>query len=145
MGNKLVTPDEIRQVRLAMVIQFPNCFVPKGAPKKPLKIGIEKDIRAVARQHFPMLSLRLIRGFLSDYLTGHNYHLACATGAQRVDLDGNIAGFVSESDATYHRDQIARIKAVTKKRRKRNKPRGAEPIGKIAKRVLADLKEMSGL
>lgn len=101
--------QEILQVRAAVVHQFPNCFVPKGAPKRPLKVGIVKDLLAAGREAFPGLSVRLIKAFLADYCGGANYHKAMVKGAVRVDLNGSFAGIVDDLAATFARNRIASI------------------------------------
>lgn len=102
--------QEILQVRAAVVHQFPNCFVPKGAPKRPLKIGIGKDLLAAGRNAFPGLSVRLIKAFLADYCGGANYHKAMTKGAIRVDLNGSFAGMVDDSAAAFAMSRFASIK-----------------------------------
>jgi ProP effector len=69
--------------------------VPKGAPKRALKLGIDKDILA----RCPDLSRELLTAMLRDYTSGRRYRPALALGAVRVDLDGNPAGVVSTTHA----------------------------------------------
>ncbi len=114
MASKRATRQEILQVRTALCLAFPACFAPKGEAKKPLKIGVTKDLLVYARQHFPALSRRLITATIRDYCGGVHYLKAITKGAVRVDLDGNFAGFVSKAEADYSAAEIIRIKSKGK-------------------------------
>lgn len=120
--------QEILQVRAAVVHQFPNCFVPKGAPKRPLKIGIGKDLLAAGREAFPGLSVRLIKAFLADYCGGANYHKAMTKGAVRVDLNGSYAGMVDDSAAAFARGRAASIKGAAAARKARREQARMTPL-----------------
>lgn len=135
MGRKRIAPEErkrqhqeILQVRTAVVLEFPNCFVPKGAPKRPLKIGIIKDLLAAGREAFPGLSVRLIKAFLADYCGGPNYHKAMVPGAIRVDLNGSFAGIVDGAAVAFAQRRAAEIKAKGEARRKQRSTAKMSPI-----------------
>jgi ProP effector len=83
----------ILETRAELHTRFPKCFMPFGAPKLPLKIGIDKDLLAVAdgALHYQRMLWALI-----DYVNGDHYLAKLIAGAVRVDLDGNPAGTVSE-------------------------------------------------
>ena len=130
--------QEILQVRAAVVHEFPNCFVPKGAPKRPLKIGIVKDLLAAGREAFPDLSVRLIKAFLTDYCGGPNYHKAMVKGAVRVDLNGSFAGIVDDSAARFARDRIASINGELAARKARRALTRLTPL----QRKRADLERL---
>jgi len=145
MGRKRISPEErkrqqqeILQVRAAVVLQFPNCFVPKGAPKRPLKIGIVKDLLAAGREAFPGLSVRLIKAFLADYCGGPNYHKAIVKGAIRVDLNGSFAGIVDAPSAAFSHRRLTEIKARAEARRKRVATARMSPL----ERKRADLERL---
>lgn len=109
MAGKRATRTEIEQTRIAMCIAFPECFAPKGQKKRPLKVGIGKDLMAEARAVFPGMSRRLINAFLRDYTSGFRYHSSVERGATRIDLSGNLAGVVTEKEAAHAAGQIRRV------------------------------------
>lgn len=79
-----------RETRALLVQNFPNCFMAKGQEKTPLKVGIERDIKAA----LPDLAWSRIRRALRDYTEGPTYFLNAKPGALRVGLDGTQAGMV---------------------------------------------------
>jgi len=83
----------IRETRELLVTMFPKCFMPRGADKFPLKIGIHKDIVGKG------ISRNKLRIALRDYTRGWKYRQALVCGADRVDLDGNPSGKVTEAQA----------------------------------------------
>jgi ProP effector len=83
------------RVRADLVQRFPNAFFPKGAPKKPLKIGIFSDLRVAC----PDISWYALQLGLGDYCRGVTYQGALQEGAVRIDLAGHEAGIVTEEEA----------------------------------------------
>lgn len=98
---------EATATRALLAERFPRCFAPKGAPKRPIKLGIHNDLRAAA----PDISRRLIRIALEDYTTGISYLRAMAAGAARLDLEGWPAGEVSITHAKLARQLLERREA----------------------------------
>lgn len=86
-----------------LVALFPKAFMPKGADKIPLKIGIHADIRA----RDPSISGVKLGAALHDYVTGPKYLRALVAGAPRLDLDGQPAGEVTERDELNAKLQLA--------------------------------------
>ena len=82
-------------VRVILVQRFPLAFLPKGSHKRPLKIGIFKDIRARCSD----LASRDVHSALDDYTRGPSYLVGLQAGAARIDLDGNPCGVVDPSQA----------------------------------------------
>jgi sRNA-binding protein len=62
---------------------------------RPLKIGIREDIEA----RFPDVPRRTIKRFLAEYCGRGVYFTRTTAGAERIDLDGKVAGSVSEEAA----------------------------------------------
>ena len=122
MAGKSATRTEIEQTRAAMCIAFPECFAPKGTRKRPLKVGIGKDLMEVARTVFPGLSRRLINAFLRDYTSGFRYRSAIERGATRIDLVGNLAGVVTEAEAAHAEGEIRKIQDRKKQGHRRAGP-----------------------
>jgi sRNA-binding protein len=114
---------EILQIRTAMVLAFPNCFVPKKAAKRPLKIGISKELRDQARALYPQISSKMLSRFIYDYCSGNNYLACIKAGAARVDLNGSLAGFVTPAEAKHAAGELAALE----KRQKADKRRQATP------------------
>lgn len=73
---------------------FPDCFTQPGAPRKPLKIGIDADI--IARLDAPRGRVARV---LFHYTGQSNYLDVLVEGASRVDLDGDPSGTVNAAQA----------------------------------------------
>ena len=89
-------PYRVRRViafntRRELVKRFPDCFIEKGLPKIPLKVGIFDDLMAVASD-IPEAWLRIA---LCDYTYGPTYLRALLFGASRIDLAGRVVSSVS--------------------------------------------------
>jgi ProP effector len=102
-----------RLVREILVARFPACFCPKGSPKRPLKIGIARDLVAAA----PDIKPGEIGRALADYTRGPTYLLAMIEGAERIDLAGQAAGVVTAAQAELAAAQVAPILVDMAKRR----------------------------
>lgn len=92
--------------RELLALSFPKCFAGKGAKKWPIKIGIDRDIKAA----LPDLSRKQIRRALADYCSGPTYLKAILTRCGRVDLDGKYAGIVREHDVAFAQARLDRFK-----------------------------------
>jgi len=136
MSKIKASKSEIQQVRTALSLAFPECFAPKGAKKRPLKIGIRSDVMAEARALFPSLSRRLIDAFLRDYCGGHNYLKCVVKGASRVDLRGNFAGFVTADEAAHAVEVQKRRREAEAKRKSSRPSSGNQSIGSVASAVV---------
>lgn len=73
---------QIRACRRMLVEAFPAAFVPPGAPKRPLAIGIDRMIL----ERLPDIPRWLLKDTLRDYCEGQRYLSALVEGAARVDL-----------------------------------------------------------
>ncbi len=93
-----------KDTRALLVEMFPACIQPQGAPKLPLKIGIDKDIRAAA----PQIGGKALWIALQDYTGGKTYQRALVAGAARIGLDGQPAGVVTEQEAAHARHRLRR-------------------------------------
>lgn len=78
----------IHETRAALVERFPQCFMPKGRQKLPLKLGIRAEVNARCSDIPPWK----IRMAIRDYTGGMSYHAAVARRTPRVDLNGVIVG-----------------------------------------------------
>ena len=85
-----------RRVRETLVERFPKCFMPKGTTKRPLMVGIREQI--IAR--CPDLTEIEVGIALRDYTRGnHKYRSQLFCGAERLSLDGEVVGYVSQEEA----------------------------------------------
>ena len=92
---------------------FPALFA--GAPK-PIMLKVQQAIEARAPGRF---TKKALSGFLARYTAGTSYLIALTKAEQRVDLDGNPAGPVSDE----HR---AAAKKLLAERRERQRTREQE-------------------
>jgi hypothetical protein len=83
------------RMRDALIERWPNCFKGPEQPKLPLKIGIHRDIKAIA----PELSTRDLGTAIRYYVGDYQYRQAMVAGAVRFDLDGNPAGVVAPDES----------------------------------------------
>jgi ProP effector len=95
---------DIAATRLVLLKRWPNCFSGYMRPKKPLKVGIDKDILAAD----PELDTEIVKLVLRIYVTHETYHEVMIEGAERVDLDGNPAGVVIKSQAELSARKLKR-------------------------------------
>lgn len=110
-------PNQTLMTRQIFVERFPLCFAGKGKPKRPLKIKIHLDIlkRCDDKSQFHLNQA------LKDYCTGVSYLECLVEGADRVDLDGNVVGKVTEKQ-----HQLAKMTLDKRHRREKNDDRTNE-------------------
>ena len=95
---------DVMRARQILVDRFPLAFMPKGAEKKPLKVGIEKDIFSAEIG----VSNNLIRKALSNYTGGPTYLRNVKSGAPRINLDGTECGTVADAHEAHATSILAR-------------------------------------
>ena len=121
--------------------KFPKAFARLSDYKRrPLKIGIHLDIAAALPDLDPIGISRALRFYVSDI----RYHRACIEGAERIDLDGNPAGVVSQTEAGNSARSVASIEAKLAARRQRRAAESSPAPTTIPEKpkrlTLADLK-----
>ena len=84
--------QKARQLVTTLAERWPKCFAVKSCRRVPLKIGIATDITAAGFAGDLALALRWYTG-------STEYRQALKAGAARIDLDGNVAGSVSDLEA----------------------------------------------
>ncbi len=123
------TRREIAEMRAILVECWPLAFMPKSAPKKPLKVGIRNDIY----ERMPDFDGRLIAA-IGDYTSGRTYLDHIVEGTVRVRLDGSVAGIVTVGQAehavTRRQENDRRIDAV-----RRHKIEGARAQEQAAEAI----------
>jgi ProP effector len=83
--------------------RFPHCFAVFEQRRKPLKIGIH--IEALSRLDGAITRQELSRA-LRHYCCNPWYLRAIQVGAERLDLNGNAAGAITESEAEHARKSL---------------------------------------
>ncbi|SHE35137.1 ProP effector [Modicisalibacter ilicicola DSM 19980] len=78
---------------------------------RPLKVGVHEDL--VAREPWPD---KLVRRALACYVHLPRYLKAVRVGAERVDLDGQPAGVVTEGEARHAHKQLESLQAQQRQR-----------------------------
>jgi|SRR6478609_944724 sRNA-binding protein len=113
-----------RDVTVAMLCaRFPKAFFLYERRRVPLKIGIRNDVIAVLGD---AIDRKLLVRALKHYFVNLGYQLAVRAGRPRYDLDGNIAGEVTELEAESARRSAAGIRAL-RAPRKRPRPQAIAP------------------
>ena len=103
-----------RQDRTALVELFPACFAPEGGVKKPLKIGIDREVAA----HFKgTWSRKRVSAVMWEYVRGPNYQRALLSGEPRVGLDGQPCGEVDEDAIACARRRLHTMTALDRLRK----------------------------
>lgn len=105
--------------------RFPLAFSRLSDRKRrPLKVGIHKDIAAT----LPELGADEVARALRFYVGDVTYHRACVEGVERVDLGGEPAGIVTAEQAANSARSIRGIEAkIAQWRRDRAPPVPAQP------------------
>src|SRR5678810_14001 len=99
-----VPRDQVNATLALLCQRFPKTFFMYQGRRKPLKIGIRDDIVAVLGNE---IEPKLLHHALRHYTLNFNYLHARTLGAERIDLDGNAAGHVSEEDALSAKRALA--------------------------------------
>ncbi|OOF68354.1 RNA chaperone ProQ [Rodentibacter caecimuris] len=96
--------------------KFPRCFILEGEAK-PLKIGLFQDLAEILKDD-EKASKTQLRHALRQYTSNWRYLAVCREGAERVDLEGNVSGFVDAEHAAHAAQQLAESKARFHEKRK---------------------------
>lgn len=91
---------------------------------RPLKVGIHEDL--VAREPWPD---KLVRRALACYVHLPRYLKAVRVGAERVDLDGQPAGLVSEGEARHAHKKLESLQAQQQEQASMRKAETKKPVG----------------
>jgi ProP effector len=104
--------DDAMAVIRTLAERWPETFYPESKERKPLKVGIFKDLKAAA----PDIDPKMLRLALRVYTTSGAYLFACSKGHKRVDLNGNAVEEVSEKDKARARELLEARKNKEKTR-----------------------------
>jgi hypothetical protein len=99
--------DNPEKTIAALAARFPSTFVADPVQShRPLKIGIGNDLVAAG---FPA---REANAALKTYTGRPAYQRVVATGGYRVDLDGNVAGDVTDGQRRYAKARARRQSGI---------------------------------
>jgi ProP effector len=92
---------------------WPRCFVVYEGRRRPLKLGIDRDVIAQCQQAIDkgLNTVKDLRRALRHYVGNTNYLKACGQGVGRVDLDGRIVGVVTADEARHAREVLRQRRA----------------------------------
>jgi ProP effector len=121
-------PSLQRQVAIIeqLAERWPQCFVVLQARRRPLKVGIYDDIVAQLEVALPGVTPDELRRAIGHYVHNPVYRSKLTIGAERIDLDGNAVGAVTEEQAKQSRVQRAQMTAAHK--RKLQTQKAQQPI-----------------
>jgi len=110
-------PVRLTQKRLqhAMLLKpilesrYPHCFFKDGQPRKPLKIGIDKDLLPLCDE-LDFVTRKSIKRFLALYCSDPLYLKALlAEDAIRIDLEGNPTEAVTVQEKEKSKENPRRV------------------------------------
>lgn len=89
------------------VATYPNVFIP--SQPQPLKVGIHKELLAEEGG-----DIKKIRRALACYVKLPRYSRCIKEGAQRLDLQGNDAGLVTQEEAGFAQEHLQALEQKNK-------------------------------
>jgi ProP effector len=131
-----------REIIVTLAERFPACFVSAKRRRRPLKIGIANDLLAA----LPDVAASDIGFALMIYTSNPDYLNATREGAPRVDLGGEITGYVTAEEAAHAKKRWGQLSAQKRAKtaaglKKPKSQRGGAVVTLSAPRLgLADLK-----
>ena len=97
---------DLRKATIARLAQlFPSCFYVARRQRRPLKIGIGRDLAALDLG----IGRRELGSALAWYVNGIDYLQGLRVGAERIGLDGAPSGLVSQADEAHARERLAAL------------------------------------
>jgi ProP effector len=105
-------PPKIDKMIALLCERFPKTFVCCEGRRRPLKVGITKDLKTALGDE---VDGKLLVRALTYYTLNLAYLKSQRVGAARIDLTGSAAGKVTEKEAAYAKMSLARIAAQKKK------------------------------
>ena len=97
---------DLRKATIAQLAQlYPACFYVARHERRPLKIGIGRDLAALDLG----IGRRELGSALAWYVNGIDYLRGLRVGAERIGLDGAPSGLVSQADEAHARERLAAL------------------------------------
>ena len=109
-----ITMARIDEVITLLATRFPKTFFIHEAHRRPLKVGIHRDIGAVLGD---AVDRRALYAVLRYYVSNIAYRKSQQAGVDRIDLDGNAAGVVTELEAVNAQKGVAGLVKAKRKRK----------------------------
>ncbi|MCW8884804.1 MAG: ProQ/FinO family protein [Motiliproteus sp.] len=98
------------QAAIALISEhYPEVFNRENV--RPLKIGIQEDLVADEK-----LSRGKIKRALASYVRSPHYYKSLQAGAERIDLNGEAAGTVTEQEAEHAKSMLKKIRDARNER-----------------------------
>ena len=129
-GSTPVARQCPRTATIAILAEkFPAAFSVFQKRRKPLKIGIRQDLELALGDS---VDSRKLAKTLRYYTNNYEYLKAIIRGSDRVDLNGNYAGKVTDEE---RRGALVRLKAFNVRRDARDTERSVPKVAKVPKEV----------
>ena len=80
-----------------------------------MKIGIHRELESVLGE---TVERKLLHRAIRTYVVNYGYQQSQTAGAERIDLDGNPAGVVTEEEAENAKRSLAGINAKRRKQKR---------------------------
>jgi ProP effector len=123
-GATLKTDTRQDEALLWLQTQFPAAF---SHNPTPLKIGIHQDIFALSRADAP--EQIWIKRALRYYVNSPRYLRQLLIGRPRIDLNGDVAGEVTEQEEQHAKEIISAYITKSKLKKERKKVAESQPVG----------------
>lgn len=91
--HKIIEPEIYKKILNHLRIKYPNCFT---RPVKPLAIGIHKELLGECEELG--ISGVQLKSFCKAYCKNSKYRELIIVGAERVNLQGEVASLVVEQE-----------------------------------------------
>jgi ProP effector len=102
-----IARDKLVAIMALLSSRFPGTFFVQESQRRPLKLGIRQDIIAALGAEIDPKELGIA---LRSYTANRNYLGRLRLGAQRLDLDGNVAGTVTAEEAVHAQQRLHKPK-----------------------------------
>jgi ProP effector len=107
-GARRARRRAVKAFRSLLAEQYPSTFPGVGeAPRAPLKLGIDKDLRV----SHPEVASRTVGRMLAQFTGRPDYLALLVVDAARIDLDGVPAGVVTEAEAGFAAARLRKRRA----------------------------------
>jgi ProP effector len=123
-----MTYDEIAAAVALLAEAFPKCFSVFEQRRKPLKVGIHKDLLARLDGALTEIELRQVLG---AYTANGGYRIRLLAGVPRFDLDGEVVGAVTGDEESDARRKIAAAAAKVAARKQASQPKRGDGLAAL--------------
>jgi sRNA-binding protein len=113
-SEAMPTAKQLDAIISILVDRFPRTFFAYQERRRPLKIGIHHDLAAALGE---AVEQKLLHAAFGYYARNPAYLKKQRAGAERIDLDGNVAGTVTAEEAANAQKSLAGLRAKRKKKR----------------------------